>query len=174
MQLAPSTAVPSRRFLLARPPLVTVWDESPAQPFGANPHVKILQIYGAGIRRVRRPAAGLAPWQARRAQDFLMANLEGDPTIAGAAAACRLSISHFARAFKQTMGLPPHQWLTRQRLRRAKDLMQAGRLALAEIAAACGFSDQSHFTRVFVASEGQSPARWLRACRSSAAASLAC
>ncbi len=141
-------------------------------------HVHVLRTYGSGMGQRQQAATGLAPWQARRAQDFLVANLEGDPSIASVAAECRLSTSHFARAFKQTTGLPPHRWLTRQRLLRAKSLMEEGRTALAEIAVACGFVDQSHFTRVFAASERQSPAKWQRGRHGSAAihpgAGLAC
>jgi transcriptional regulator GlxA family with amidase domain len=45
--------------------------------------------------------------------------------------------------------MPPHQWLTKQRVERAKARLTTGSPELAEIAEACGFTDQSHFTRVF-------------------------
>jgi transcriptional regulator GlxA family with amidase domain len=60
------------------------------------------------------------------------------------------------------MGMPPHQWLTKRRIERAKQLLQEAQLELADIAVACGFVDQSHFTRVFSQSEGQSPGMWRR------------
>ena len=71
-------------------------------------------------------------------------------------------MSHFERAFRQTTGMPPHQWLTKHRVERAKALLSLGSLELAEIAEACGFADQSHFTRVFSRCEGVTPGRWRR------------
>ena len=125
-------------------------------------HDHVVHAYGdvpAGDRKMR---GGLAPWQVRRAKEFIDANLDGDPSIAQLASECGLSRSYFTRAFKQAMGMPPHQWLTKRRLEGAKQLMQETRLELVEIAIASGFADQSHFTRVFSRNEGLSPAAWRR------------
>ena len=73
-----------------------------------------------------------------------------------------LSVSHFSRAFRISTGQPPHQWLLRQRVEAAKQLMTVRDLALAEIAISAGFANQSHFTRVFSAVVGVSPAAWRR------------
>jgi AraC family transcriptional regulator len=105
---------------------------------------------------------GLAPWQLRRVSDFVDANMDGDPSIARLAGACGLSVSHFARAFRQTVGMPPHQWLTKRRVERARELLLDSGVELAEIALTCGFVDQSHLTRVFSRAEGCSPGRWRR------------
>jgi AraC family transcriptional regulator len=125
-------------------------------------HDHVVHAYGdvpVGDRKMR---GGLAPWQVRRAQEFIDANLDGDPSIAQLASECGLSRSYFGRAFKQAMGMPPHQWLTKRRLEEAKQLMQETRLELVEIGIASGFADQSHFTRVFSRSEGLSPGAWRR------------
>jgi AraC-like DNA-binding protein len=105
---------------------------------------------------------GLAPWQLRRAQDRLRAGLGDTPSLQAIAVACGLSVSHFARAFRQSLGVSPHVWLVRQRIARAKTLMRGPGPSLAEIALACGFADQSHFTRVFAREAGVSPGRWRR------------
>jgi len=124
----------------------------------------IMRAYGgASVERSAR--GGLAAWQLRRAREFINANLTGDPSISQVANECGLSSSYFARAFKEATGVPPHRWLTKQRVERAKELLQDPRLELADIAQACGFVDQSHFTRVFSRSEGYSPGRWRRLCR---------
>ena len=73
-----------------------------------------------------------------------------------------LSVSHFSRAFRVSTGLPPHQWLLRQRVKAAKQLMTVRDLPLSEIAISAGFANQSHFTRVFSAAVGVSPAAWRR------------
>lgn len=111
-------------------------------------------------QQVRR--GGLAAWQLRRVTDLVQADLCADVTLAQLAAACGLSVSHFARAFRQSIGEPPHRWLLAQRIARARSLMSSPGLALADVAVACGFADQSHFTRVFRNVVGESPALWRR------------
>jgi AraC-like DNA-binding protein len=73
---------------------------------------------------------------------------------------CGLSPNYFARAFKQSVGTPPHRWLLLQRVLRAKSLLRDARFSLSDIAVACGFADQSHFTRVFTSIVGASPGAW--------------
>lgn len=105
---------------------------------------------------------GLSPSQLRRVFDFLFAHLSGDPTIAELARECGLSSGHLARAFRQSTGLTPHQWLIRKRVERARGLLLGDGLGLAEIAVICGFVDQSHFTRVFAKFEDCTPGKWRR------------
>jgi AraC family transcriptional regulator len=76
---------------------------------------------------------------------------------------CRLSVSHFSRAFHRTMGAAPHNWLLTHRIEVAKEKLRDGRLSLSDIALACGFADQSHLTRVFTRIVGASPGAWRRA-----------
>jgi len=122
----------------------------------------IAHTYG-GMRSIVAPKRGvLAAWQERRAKELLSANLLGDISTADIARQCSLSISHFARAFRQTTGLSPHQWLLRHRIDQAHGLLRDSRLSLAEIARACGFADQSHFTKVYARLRGISPGAWRR------------
>jgi len=122
----------------------------------------IVRAYGNVSPEGRNARGGLAPWQLQRARDFINANLVGDPSISQLANECELSASYFVHAFKQATGVPPHRWLTKQRVERAKELLQDPDRELADIAQLCGFVDQSHFTRVFSRSEGYSPGRWRR------------
>jgi AraC family transcriptional regulator len=125
-------------------------------------HSHVLHKYGGVLGGGSAASAGLTPWQFRRAQAFIEAHLDGDPSISELAEECRLSASHFARAFRQSTGLPPHRWLMKRRIERAKELLLEGNLELVQIALACGFVDQSHFTRIFGQSEGHSPGKWRR------------
>jgi AraC family transcriptional regulator len=125
-------------------------------------HAHVTRVYGNAAAALRANSGGLSPWQLRRALEFIREHLEGDPTIAQLAQECGLSSGYFARAFRQTVGVTPHQWLLRERVERARGLLSAGHLDLAQIALACGFVDQSHFTRIFTRIEGQSPGRWRR------------
>ena len=105
---------------------------------------------------------GLAPWQVKRACEKLESDLGGKISLQQIAADFDLSVSHFSRAFRVSTGLPPHQWLLRQRVKTAKQLMNVRDLPLAEIAISAGFANQSHFTRVFFTAVGVSPAAWRR------------
>ena len=122
----------------------------------------VAQTYG-GLQRVTESTrGGLAPWQTRQACERLEADLGGKLSLQQIAAEFGLSVSHFSRAFRISTGLPPHQWLLRQRVKAAKQLMTVRDLPLAEIAISAGFANQSHFTRVFSAVVGISPGAWRR------------
>ena len=116
--------------------------------------------------RVTTPAAqfrgGLSLRQMRRATELLEAHMDGNITLQRVAEACDLSVSHFARAFKMTFRRPPHRWLIERRVARARDLMTNSRLPLADIAARCGFADQSALNRTFKQIHGVSPGKWRR------------
>ena len=122
--------------------------------------------YGAARPTPAPHPAGLAPWQLARAKEMIDARLDGNLQVAQIARACRLSPSHFARAFKLSAGMPPHQWMMRRRIDKAMSLMRGTALPLSDVALACGFTDQSHFTRIFSRSVGMSPGSWRKAVRS--------
>ena len=86
----------------------------------------------------------------------------GRVSLADIASELGYSPSHFARAFKVSTGLPPHQRLLHRRVAAAKQLMTVRDLPLTEVATSAGFSSQSHFTRVFSAVVGVNPAAWRR------------
>jgi len=118
--------------------------------------------YGGMVLTDGESNKGLAPWQLRRVNEYLEANIEAEVSVARLASECRLSRSHFAHAFKQSTGQPPHRWLLSLRVSKAKNLMLESDIPLADVALACGFADQSHFTRVFSSSTGVSPGNWRR------------
>jgi AraC-like DNA-binding protein len=125
-------------------------------------HAHVMHAYGAALERGSSARMGLSPWQLRRAFTFIEDHLDGDPSISDVARECRLSADHFARAFRQATGVPPHRWLTKKRIERAKELLSEGDLELAQVALACGFVDQSHLSRTFARHEGHSPGKWRR------------
>ena len=115
-----------------------------------------------GVHDRRQRRGGLAPWQLKRVTELMAGSLMEGPALSRLAAACGLSPRHFTRAFRQSTGIPPHRWLLKYRVQRAKALLRARTLSLADIALRCGFADQSHFTRVFSREVGSSPGRWRR------------
>jgi AraC-like DNA-binding protein len=125
-------------------------------------HAHVIHRYGDGLGSETSVSTGLAPWQLRRACAFIDAHLCGDPSVSDLARECRLSASHFARAFRQSTGMAPHRWIMKRRMERAKELLLEGELDLVQVALTTGFFDQSHFTRYFRRSEGHSPGKWRR------------
>ena len=107
-------------------------------------------------------ASGLAAWQSRRVEAHVAANLDGRLPVGDLAAAVRLSVSYFIRAFKASFGVTPCAYIMEQRVVRAKTMMLSTGKPLAEVALACGLADQAHFCRLFRRLEGQSPAAWRR------------
>src|ERR1700737_580103 len=122
----------------------------------------LYQTYSATPAWNLKARGGLAPWQESRAKEAMEANLDKEIDIAQLAHECGLSTSRFARAFRQSTGCPPHRWLLQRRIERAQDLLLTSDTTLAEIASACGFSDQSHLTRAFGQTVGTSPGLWRR------------
>jgi AraC family transcriptional regulator len=102
----------------------------------------------------------------RAVVDYIEEHLDAGPTVGEMAAVAHLSAFHFARQFKQTTGVPPHQYVTARRVERAKLLLDSDdELPLAEIAALAGFSDQSQFTRHFKRLAGATPGQFRRSAR---------
>src|SRR5262245_24840880 len=134
-------------------------------PLGAESLANLLAVHL--IRHVltaRQPArrrAGTLPRAKLRAVvDYVEEHLDGSPTLEQLAAVARLSPNYFVSQFKRATGLPPHQYVIMRRVERAKQLLLAGTdLALAEVAAHAGFSDQSqlshHFKRLVGVTPGQ-------------------
>jgi len=94
--------------------------------------------------------------------DYIEANLEGDLSLERMASIACLSRYHFARAFKQAVGQPPHRYVSAKRLDRAKALLMQGERSLVDIALSLSFSDQASFTRAFRQATGQAPGQYRR------------
>jgi AraC family transcriptional regulator len=125
-------------------------------------HAYIARTYGGIKIAPSLVRGGLAPWQLHRATDMLKANLDGQIALSQVARECKLSVSHFVRAFKQTTGQPPYRWLLQQRIDAAKELLLHSGLPMVEIALKCGFADQACFIRAFRKLLDTTPGEWRR------------
>jgi len=105
---------------------------------------------------------GLAPWQLRRATEYMARNLTASGLLSEVATTVGLSQSQFYRAFKISTGVPPYQWQLNLRIAKAKELLRDGVVPIAEVALVTGFAEQSHFSRVFRKAVGVSPGAWQR------------
>lgn len=120
----------------------------------------LTQSYG-GVYFPADRRGTLAPWQEKRALEFLKSNISGGFSIAELSAVCDLNRSYFLAAFRASFGVTPVRWLNQYRVAQARELLRKD-MAIAEVAIACGFADQSHLTRMFVAAVGETPARYRR------------
>lgn len=105
---------------------------------------------------------GLTRIQMALVEDFIEEHLCSSLSLDDLARACELSPSYFARRFKVSTGMPPHQYLMKKRVERAKRLLR-GTMPIVEVALECGFSHQEHLTNVFRRATGHTPAAYRRA-----------
>ena len=104
------------------------------------------------------PALGFA-----RVVDYIEASIDRDLDLASLAGVASMSVYHFARRFRETIGMSPHAYVLCRRIRRAQEMVIRGRSSLTQVSAACGFSSQAHLTAVFRRSLGVTPGEYRRA-----------
>jgi AraC family transcriptional regulator len=100
---------------------------------------------------------GLPKHKLHQVTDYIHAYLTQDLSLIEIASVVQMSPFHFARLFKQSTGLAPHQFVVRCRVERAKELLIQGEMAIADIAIEVGFANQSHLTRHFRRIVGVTP-----------------
>jgi len=123
-----------------------------------------LLVRHAGIEQSRRARilGGLSAVAKRRVLELIHAALDARLTIETLAGEAGLSPAHFARAFRESLGQPPHQYLLALRLERARRLLETTHASLSDIAQRAGFADQAHFTRLFKRAFGVTPGAMVR------------
>jgi AraC family transcriptional regulator len=89
---------------------------------------------------------GLSAGVWRRVNDFIQAHLSAHLSLEQLASVAHLSPSHFARAFRQTTGQSPHQYVISSRLSYARNLIVSTDASLSGVAKSAGFSSNSHMT----------------------------
>lgn len=128
-----------------------------AETVAAALAVQLVRHYSTAKRAGHLNGGGLTPFQLRRAIDFMQAHLAEDISLESLAQAVEMSRFHFARLFKKSVGLAPHQYLTGCRVERAKHLLLQSKATIAEVALKVGFCDQSHLAIYFKRVYGVTP-----------------
>ncbi|MYM31677.1 helix-turn-helix domain-containing protein [Duganella sp. CY15W] len=105
-------------------------------------------------------ASTLGGARLRRVLSYMEQHLSEDVTNQQLAGLCAMSPAHFSREFHAALGLPPHRYLMKMRLEKARAMLAAGGHAMADIADTCGFHDASHLSRTFTRHFGSPPARF--------------
>ncbi len=91
---------------------------------------------------------------------YIDEHLRITPRLEDMAMLVGLSPSHFAKKFRQSMGLSLHRFVNRRRLNRSLTMLKTGSEPLGSIALDLGFASQSHFTSVFSHLTGMTPAKY--------------
>lgn len=123
----------------------------------------LFRHYNASEAKSIASIGGLSGRKLRLATEFINAHVAEDVTLADIAAVVDLSPFHFARAFKQTTGLTPQQYLMQRRVELAKSLLAQETLPIVEVSAQVGFKNQSHFTTFFRRYTSMTPKVWRNA-----------
>jgi AraC family transcriptional regulator len=103
---------------------------------------------------------GLTGLQQKKVADFIEENLARDVKLSELAAVAELSSYHFARAFKQSFGVPPHRYHVGRRIERAKEILSSR--SVTEVALAVGFAETSSFSAAFRKMTGRTPTEFRR------------
>ena len=101
--------------------------------------------------------------QLRRARALIERSFAEPVNLDAMARAAALSRFHFARRFRRTYGVTPHQYLTERRLRAARILLEETDLPVTEICLEVGFASLGSFSRLFARHVGRSPQSYRRA-----------
>jgi len=151
-----------------------LWHEldhpAPAGDLFAQSAAHLLAVYllrrysgnPARLKMVPPPAQGLTERQVQRVVEFIEEHLSEPLSQEALAQQVGFSPYHFTRVFRQALGASPHQFVLRQRLERARQLLEQTDLPLAQVAVACGFAHQSHMTQVFTQRLGCTPHAYRR------------
>jgi AraC family transcriptional regulator len=120
-----------------------------------------IALWRAKERLERTPSRASAKracdWRVRRVLARMETEISSDVGLRELAADVGLSPSHLTTVFAATVGVPPHRWLLRRRVERARELLMRTSRSVTDIALSCGFSSSQHFSTVFKAQEGCTP-----------------
>ena len=119
-----------------------------------------------GERHARASFGKIAGRGIARVVDYIEAGIDRDLRLTSLARVAAMSVYHFARCFKDTVGMSPHAYVLSRRVIRAREMLSRGECSLAHVALSCGFSSQAHFTTVFHRSLGMTPGEYRRSAQS--------
>jgi AraC family transcriptional regulator len=122
----------------------------------------LVQTYSLSMKARRPIKGGLSDIGRRNVMDLVRSRISEDISLADMAAVTGLSVTHFSRIFKKSMGESPHQFVLQQRVQCAKELLVSLNLRMIDIAVASGFKTQQHFARIFRKVSGLSPTEYQR------------
>ena len=121
---------------------------------------RLIQIDSLQSGRAKLSREALAGFRLRRVMDYVSHNLHRPIYLAELANVAGLSRMRFASQFRAATGFTPHDYILRQKIGRAQDLLLTSPESIVYVALSLGFRSQTHFSTVFKKYAGGSPARW--------------
>ena len=132
----------------------SLYGESLAVAFALH----LLECHGDRPQTLRKPSGKLSSQQLKQTIEHVHDCLEEEISLVNLSEQINLSAFHFARLFKNSLGLSPHQYILQSRVERAKKLIAAAaKPNLTDIGLQVGFYDQAHFTKAFKRLVGVTP-----------------
>ena len=104
--------------------------------------------------------SGMLNWRLRKVEDYVREQLAEEISTEMLAELVELSLFHLSRVFKQATGISPLQFVTRDRITRAQQLIRQTSRSLTEIALEVGYTSRSHFAKVFRRMSGATPSEF--------------
>jgi AraC family transcriptional regulator len=139
--------------LASVPPVPAIYAESLAATLATHILIKYTKPSSSRVR-----SATLNNAQLRRSIEFIHDNLHRNLTLEEIAAIANMSKYHFAKSFRQAMGMAPHKYMVDLRVAKARKLLTLEKsMTLAEVANVVGYSDKSHFIAQFFKVVGTTP-----------------
>jgi AraC family transcriptional regulator len=123
---------------------------------------ELTRMNEGGSSAVSGMRGGLPGWQQTKLTQYIEEHLADEISLSSLARLVQLSPFHFSRAFKESFGVPPHRYLTGQRIERAKALLAERKLSVTEIGLDVGFNETSSFTHAFRKVTGETPTEYRR------------
>lgn len=120
---------------------------------------RLERVKTAAMKPIR---GGLPAWQQRLVAHFIDEHLAEHIPLAALAELVDLSLYHFAHAFTQSFGMPPHRYHWSRRMDRARGLLAMPALSVTQIGSRIGFRETSSFTRAFRKFTGFTPSEYRR------------
>ncbi|MBC7831702.1 MAG: helix-turn-helix transcriptional regulator [Hyphomicrobium sp.] len=117
-------------------------------------------VMGLAAESVKVRGGALAPATLARVLRHIDSNLAQPITSQELAGIAGLSLGHFARAFGKETGDPPHRFVMKRRVCRARDLLSSDKGSIAEIAVRTGFASQAHLSTAFLKEVGTTPGKY--------------
>jgi len=108
---------------------------------------RLLRFHSSSLVEPELKNRRLSNRKFRQVLDYIEANLDQNISLADIAGVAGLSVSHFKSLFRESAGVPAHQYLIRRRVERAKHLIAEDKMPISQVAFETGFAHQSHLAR---------------------------
>ncbi len=119
--------------------------------------VHLLKRYSTRKFNIKEYSDGLPKYKLKEIIDYINDNLDQNLSLAQMSQIVQMNPHYFATLFKQSMGIAPHQYITKCRVEKAKCLLYSRELSVTQVSDLVGFKSQSHFTKVFRKYVGVNP-----------------